>query len=160
MMEQEQIDLQLWAYIDGLCGESEKGRIDSLLATDTGWKQRYSELIAIHQSLSDLEPEHTSMRFSKNVMEAIANVKPSKPTRAYVNLTLVKAFAVFFVIVSLGAATYAFTKMNWQTNEKTLLPDFSRIFNDNFVLGTVFLNILLLMLVFDTLIRKKGRQHL
>src|ERR1700685_2603023 len=67
--EMEQI---IWEYIDGICSPDQKAIIALHLAEDPVWQRKYSELMGIHDLLQKEELDMPSLRFSKNVMEEIA----------------------------------------------------------------------------------------
>lgn len=158
MQSAADIEVQLWEYIDNVCDEATRERITGLIATDKLWAQKYSELLAFNNDLQALEPEHTSMRFSKNVMEAIADVKPAKATNSYVNPAIIKGIAAICLLIIGTLITYALVNLNWkETNTKEGF-DYGRIFNSNFTMYAILLNILILMVFIDTLLRRKRTQ--
>ena len=105
MERTEAIEMQLWSYIDGDCNAAEKQRMAELISADPVWKQKYAELLAVHEGLQQMEAEHTSMRFSKNVMEAISHVKVAKATSSYINPWVIRgviSFSVAHIVCLIG----------------------------------------------------------
>ena len=47
-MQQEEIEIQLWDYIDGTCSEADEQRISLLITTDKTWHDTYIELLTSH----------------------------------------------------------------------------------------------------------------
>jgi hypothetical protein len=157
MNSAEDIEIQLWEYIDHVCDEATRVRIAQLIATDNVWKRKYVELTALNTTLGSLEPEHTSMRFSKNVMEAIATAHVAKPTKSYVNKWVVRGIAAVFVLLIGFVLVYSLQDLNWSSEPATKKVDYSSIFNSNFVLYVVLANVLVGMVIVDTLMRRKKK---
>jgi anti-sigma-K factor RskA len=160
MMEhREDIEMQLWAYIDGLCEETDKRSIEELIKNDLAVQRQYQQLLQLNRSLQKLEPEHTSMRFSKNVMEALTNVKPAKPTKSYVNTWVIRSIAAVFTLLIVLILIYALKDLNWKNMQAEKSVDYTGIFNNNFVIYVVLANILLLIFFFDRLLKKLLGKH-
>ena len=66
------IDDRLWEYIDGVSSADERSAIEKLLETNQQWKEKYNELLELHQLVQSSTLEEPSLRFTKNVMEGIA----------------------------------------------------------------------------------------
>lgn len=95
-MQQEAMEKALWDYIDGTCTADEAAGIQALVQADATWKQAYEELLEVQAFAAQASlPEEPSMRFTKNVMEALAAVAP---VRKYINQWVVKGIAAFFVL--------------------------------------------------------------
>ena len=107
MQMQEDIEIQLWAYIDGQCSAEEKQRIEKLLATDPVWKTAYADINTLHHSLQQAETEEPSMRFTQNTMDAIENARIAKRADKYLNSRLIRAMA------AAGAFVPAFTRAHF-----------------------------------------------
>ena len=63
---------RLWDYIDGRMDAAERKAIEALLASDAAVREQYEDMLAVHTALSDAGLEEPSMRFTRNVMEAVA----------------------------------------------------------------------------------------
>lgn len=98
----EDIERQLWEYLDNTCSEKDRIRIATLLRTDTTWKTLYDELHVLHNAIAAMEPNEPSLRFTKNVMEATSEARVAPRIEKYLNRKVIIAITVFF-IVSLGS---------------------------------------------------------
>jgi hypothetical protein len=108
MTNRDEIEIVLWDYIDGNLDAAEQQRVTELIAKDVAWKQAYESLLALHEHAGEIIPaEQPSMRFSKNVMEAIAHMRITPATRKYINTRLVKGMAAFFLLAIFGLLGYA-----------------------------------------------------
>src|SRR5690606_6861306 len=125
-MEQQDIEIQLWEYIDGDCDSAAKAHIAHMIATDTAWKACYEQLTALHNALpAHIKPEHPSMRFTKNVMDALA-IDHAVPAvkRRYINPVVVWMIAGFFIVSAIGFFIYALNIAEPGTSQ-SLLTEFS-----------------------------------
>jgi hypothetical protein len=161
-MKQEEIEMQLWEFIDGTCNEADKDRISLLVSTDEVWKTKYAELTAFHRSIAiDLATEQPSMRFSQNVMDVIAKEHIAPATKKYINKGIIRGIAAFFIISISLVLVYSLMTINLhepvaQTNFHF---DLSKFFN-----GTVFnifimVNIVLGLVLIDSALRKTRMLH-
>ncbi len=155
MQSAAEIELQLWEYIDNVCDNATRERIAQLIVTDKAWKDKYAELMAFHSELQQIEPEHTSMRFTKNVMEQIAISHVAQPTKSYINKWVVRGIAAVFVLLICFVLVYSLQDLQWSNEPTTKKVDYTSFFNNNFVVYVVLANILVGMVFVDTLLRKK-----
>ena len=81
MDNQQEMELQLWEYIDGSLLDAERNAVEKLIADNSFWKQRYHELLDLHQSINLIELEQPSLRFTKNVMDEIARYQIAPATK-------------------------------------------------------------------------------
>jgi anti-sigma factor RsiW len=65
MNQEQNIEQQLWAYIDGVSTNEERSVVEKLLQSNFEWKNKYRELLEVHQLMSSSEVEQPSMRFHK-----------------------------------------------------------------------------------------------
>lgn len=151
------IEVQLWEYIDNVCDGATRERIAQLIATDKVWRDKYAELMAFHSELQQMEPEHTSMRFTKNVMEQIAGAHVAQPTKSYINKWVVRSIAAVFVLLIGFVSIYSLQGLQWSKEPTAKKVDYTSIFNSNFVVYVLLANILIGMVIADMLIRKKKR---
>ena len=157
MHSAEDIEIQLWEYMDNVCDEAARVRIAQLIATDYAWKQKYAELTAFNSNLQQQEPEHTSMRFTKNVMESIAGMHVAQPTKSYINKWVVRGIAAMFILLLGSALTYSLLNVQWTSGTPKEMIDYSRIFNGNFISYVIMVNLLVGMVLVDTLLRRKRK---
>ncbi len=165
MMEgQENIELKLWEYIDGLCDAQEHAAVTKRIANDTAWLSKYNELIAFNETLvHGLELDEPSIRFNKNVMEMVSATQIAPSINTYINPLIIKGIAAV-LLLSIGLVT-AFALSSIQWNEpgtsmlsKISLPDFhaGKYFNSTFINAAIAINVILALLFADTVLRKKG----
>ena len=160
-MNREEIEKELWEYIDGTCNEADMQRISILIATDSVWMQEYNELAILHASVpKDLELDQPSMRFTKNVMDKVAAEHLAPATKKYINKGIIRGIAAVFVIMISIALGYAFATANLNAdNSGSLLKigktNIGNIFNGPAVNWIIYANIVLILLFADTLLRRK-----
>jgi len=163
----EEIEMQLWEFIDGTCTGAKKERIADFIANDTVWQEKFDELTALQDAIAtSMELEQPSMRFSKNVMEAVSNVKIAPATKKYINYNIIKAIAAFFILAIAGTLGYAVVTADWQSSPSTpvLLPgltklNFSGLFDSNFFNIVIAVNVILGLLLVDIFLRRRRTQH-
>src|SRR5678816_37418 len=97
MDNQNDIEVRLWEYIDGLSSNEEKTVIEKLVSENAEWKAKYHELLEVHQSLNLVELEEPSLRFTKNVMEEIAKYQIAPATKTYINSKMIWGIGIFFI---------------------------------------------------------------
>lgn len=162
-MKHEEIEIQLWEYLDGACNEADRQRIASLISSDVAWAQKYRELSAVHTGLSSgLEIEQPSMRFTKNVMEAVAATHISPATKKYINPRIIRGIAAFFILTIASLIGYAIATANWnesggQTDSK-LNFSMHDLFNGTTFTAMMLASVILALVLLDTLLRHK-RSH-
>jgi hypothetical protein len=162
-MDREEIGRQIWDYIDGTCTEADKGRISILITTDAIWMQEYNELIILHTRISgDLELEQPSMRFTKDVMDKIVKTSFAPATKQYINKGVIKGIAAFFIIMISFLIGYSFATANWHSTANqnifsNFLFDASGIFNSTFINIFMMVNIVIALVLLDTILRKRKK---
>ena len=123
MVQNEDIEIRIWEYIDNQCSEGERAQITNLIATNTLWDQKFRELSALNSSFTEkLDLEQPSMRFSKNVMDAVAATHVAPAAKKYINLGIIKGIAAFFLLAIAITICYALASVNWQTNSTLRIP--------------------------------------
>ena len=163
MKPQQDMEQQIWAYIDGVCSTDERNRIDKLLKINLDWKNKYRELLDVHQLLSDSETEQPSLRFTKNVMEEIARSQIAPATKNYINKKIIWGIAAFFIILIGGFLVYGFGQVNWSETGNTNLPieldkvDYSRFFNNNVVNVFMMINVVLGLFLLDRFLANRRK---
>ncbi|HJS53170.1 MAG TPA: hypothetical protein VJ765_01465 [Chitinophagaceae bacterium] len=158
------IEQQLWSYIDGFSSNEEKSAIKKMIETNLEWKNKYHELLEIHQLVNAAELEQPSMRFTKNVMEKIAQYHIAPATKNYINKKIIWGIASFFITLIAGFLIYAIAQVDWnfQDNSKPLIDfstvDISKVFNNNFVNGFMMVNVLLGLALLDRVLANKRKK--
>lgn len=165
-MHTQQMEEKIWGYIDGSSSKEEVAFVEQMIATDANWRAKYSELKEINQLLkSDMELEQPSMRFSINVMDQLQELKPAPATRQYINKTIIRSIAVFFVITIVGFLIYSFTLIDWSspapTGEGYQLPsmsfDYKLFLNSTWLNVVLMLNVVMGLLYLDNYLRRKKK---
>lgn len=110
-MQAEDIDIQLWAYIDGTNTAKEQQRVAALIVQDGVWKEKYEELLAFHQMVqADIQAEPLSSSFADKVMAKIETPVAQKTTASVALTWGIRAVAAFFIIsISTMLAYYIVT---------------------------------------------------
>ncbi|GAB4091619.1 anti-sigma factor family protein [Flaviaesturariibacter terrae] len=169
-MEQAQdMEVQLWAYIDGLADATEQSRIERLLAENAAWRAKYAELLETHELLQLGELEEPSLRFTRNVMDAIAQEQIVPATRQYLNKRVIGGIGLFFGALLLTVLVYAIGQSSGSdagsSRPGVPLPSFdiSTAFSNQYVNLFLMANIVLGLFLLDRLLaarREKGlREH-
>lgn len=125
-MQREEIDIQLWEYVDSTCSPQHRERIAALIAEDEEWNIAYQDILAFNNSLSEqLQPDETSANFVENTMKAVS---ASKPAKAYINTWVTKGIAAFFILTIGSLLVYSLTQVSWSSGETT--SDTVSLFDD------------------------------
>ena len=162
MEPNEEITIQLWDYIDGNCNDAEATRIAALIEKDAAWQQTYMQLSGLNASIVDsLSLEQPSMRFTKNVMEAVATTQIAPATKKYINTNIIRSIAAFFIITITFMIGYAMVNADWST--PAIVPvntphiDVSGIFNTSFFNTMMAINTVLALVLLDFLLKRKQK---
>lgn len=168
MNTQHNIDERLWDFIDGACSADEKTVIGQLLQNDTIWKEKYLELLQVHELLHSADLEAPSLRFSKNVMEQISKLHITPATKSYINNKIIWGIAFFFIIMLVGLLIYGFGQITFTSGKETTLiknlnkVDFSKFFNNTWVNAFMMINVVIGLVLLDNFFsikRKEFRKH-
>jgi hypothetical protein len=164
MNQEQNIEQQLWAYIDGISSNEERSVVDGLLQNNLEWKNKYHELLEVHQLMNTAELEQPSMRFTKNVMEQIAQLHIAPATKNYINKKIIWGIAGFFFTLIAVFLVYGFAQVDWnfQDNSKPLIDlstfDIGKVFSNNFVNGFMMVNVLLGLVLLDRVLANKRKK--
>jgi len=164
MNQQENIEQQLWSYIDGISSNEEKMAVERLIATSVEWKNKYHELLEVHKLMSTVELEQPSMRFTKNVMEEIAKLHIAPAAKNYINKKIIWSIASFFILLIVGFLIYGFAQVDWnfQDDSKPLIDfssfNYGKIFNNNLVNLFMMVNVLLGLVLLDRILANKRKR--
>lgn len=165
-MNSEDIEIQLWEYIDGTCTEADKSRIAGLIASNAAWHIKYDELSTMHAGISaNMEAEQPSMRFSKNVMEAVAATHVAPAARQYINKKIVMTIAGFFIVTIVSILGYAVVTADYSATSTTLFPklalpklNYNEVFTGTFFNTIIGINIVLGLLLADVALKFKSQK--
>ncbi len=106
-MQAEDIDIQLWAYIDSTCTPEEHNRVAKLIAQDEVWKDKYEELLAFHQSVqTDMRLEHINSSITDAVMAKIDVPATQSNSKSLLLTWGIRAIVAFFIISISAAFVY------------------------------------------------------
>ncbi|RYY88265.1 MAG: hypothetical protein EOO15_09485 [Chitinophagaceae bacterium] len=158
------MEMQLWAYIDGLSEESERNAVERLIAENAAWRTRYAELLDTHRMLQQSELEEPSMRFTRNVMETIASTQIVPASRQYLNNRIIGGIGLFFGALLLLVLVLAFKDADWNSggNGESFFPQFNlqAAFGNSFVNLFLMGNIVLGILLLDRVLSAKRAERL
>ena len=70
------------------------------------WKNKYHELLDVHQLMKTSGLEQPSMRFTKNVLEEIAKLHIAPATKNYINNKIIWGIGAFFITLIAGFIVY------------------------------------------------------
>ena len=161
------IEDRLWDYIDGNIPAEEKTFVEQLIATQEAWRNKYHELLDVHQLMnSSLELDEPSMRFSQNVMEEIAKYQIAPATKSYINSKIVWGIGIFFITMIAGFLFYGFAQIDWSAGGDTKNAlgfdltkiDYSQMFNNTLMNGVMMLNVILGLFLFDRYLSNKNQK--
>jgi regulatory protein YycI of two-component signal transduction system YycFG len=152
----------LWDYIDGIGEVSERSAIQKLVDENAIWREKYSELLVLHQMIQSSELEEPSMRFTKNIMEEISRLHIAPAAKSYINKKVIWGIGGSFITMIIGFLIYAIAQINWSegtANNSIGIDlsklDYSRIFSNNFINVFMMLNVVLGLLFFDRYLADK-----
>ena len=168
-MDQEMEKL-IWEYIDGHLSPDEKEQVTRHLTEDPEWQIKYNELKSIHALLQQEELEMPSMRFTKNVMEKIAQFQVAPATKNYINKNVIRGITAFFLIMIGGLFIYFVGQLHWVDNPTgSLLPayyqdanklNWGKLLNNTYVNIFIGINVILGLILIDKFMQgKKNATH-
>ncbi|MES1219612.1 MAG: hypothetical protein ABUT20_29195 [Bacteroidota bacterium] len=162
------IESRLWEYIDGVSSAGEKTVIEQLIQSNRQWKDKYGELLEIHQLMHSSELEAPSMRFTKNVMEEITRLQISPAAKTYIDKRVIWGIAIFFFTMIAGLLVYGFGQVNWASSSTTGnidkyvdldKIDYSRFFNSTYMTVFMMMNAILGLMLLDRYLANKRKKY-
>jgi hypothetical protein len=166
MKTNENMEPQLWDYIDGLSSAGEKSAIEKLLETNQEWRNKYHELLEVNKLMQHAELEMPSMRFSKNVMEEITKYHIAPAAKTYINKKIIWGIGLFFITMIIGFLIYGFGQVNWAASDNTTTKyfdfskiDFSKFFNGTYATAFMMVNVVLGLFLLDKYLTSKKKTH-
>lgn len=158
MQEISEIEEQLWSYIDNSCSEAERIRMDENIATSPMWQNTYHKLLSIHQQLQAITPEQPSMRFTKNTMEQLADLRIAPKINYTVNSNIIKGALAASAMLLAAFFAYIIIAADWTTPAAT--NDFLDKINVSTVMySTLFTIVILLLILIDTSLRSAKQKN-
>lgn len=171
MQTNENIEQQLWDYIDGTCSAGERTTIERLLEANQEWRSKYHELLEVNKLMQNAELEMPSMRFTKNVMEEIAKYHISPAAKTYINKKVIWGIGLFFITMILGFLVYSLGQVNWTASDPNTAKyfdiskidfskfDFSKIYNSTYATAFMMVNVVLGLFLLDKYLSNKKKAH-
>lgn len=159
------IEEQLWNYVDGTCTPQEQEAIIHLIATDEAYRQKYAEIISFTRELENMELDEPPMAFTYNVMEAIRTEEASKPLKAAIDNRIIKGIAAFFILTIVALVAISLANTNWSAGENMTmpvslhLPAVKNLFSGMALKGFLFFDVVLALFLFDGYLRKRNAQQ-
>lgn len=152
-----EMEIRLWDYIDGRSDKNEVSFIEQLIASNQEWREKYEELMEVHQlASSHIELDAPSMRFTQNVMEEIGKYHIAPAAHSYLNKKIIWGIVIFFFTMIFSFGIFGFSQVNWSigsdpTNKYSIdfsKLDWSKFFNNTysniFIMVTIVLGLMLL----------------
>ena len=157
------IDDRLWEFIDGQSSMEEKSAIEKLIETNKQWKEKYHELLELHQLVQSSTLDEPSLRFTKNVMEEIAKYQIAPATKAYINNKIIWGIGLFFITLIIGFLIYGFGQVDWNADDNSLPIDISKVnygkfFNNTYVNVFMMINVVLGLMLLDRYLAAKKKK--
>lgn len=158
------MDDRLWEYIDGQSSIDERSAIDKLIEENKEWRDKYHELLEVHQLVQSSTLEEPSLRFTKNVMEEIAKYQIAPATKAYINNKIVWGIGIFFITLFVGFLIYGFGQVDWGTAPDNNLPidiskvNYGKFFNNTYVNVFMMINVVLGLMLLDRYLAAKKKK--
>jgi hypothetical protein len=171
MQTNENIEQQLWDYIDGLCNAEEKTTVERLMETNLEWRNKYHELLEVNTLMQSTELEMPSMRFTKNVMEEIAKYQIAPAAKTYINKKIIWGIGLFFITMIIGFLVYGFGQVNWAASDPNTSKyldiskidlnkiDFSKFYNSTYATAFMMVNVVLGLFLLDKYLSNKKKAH-
>lgn len=156
-------DSLIWEYIDGIISPGDKKLVDTLLEQNKEWREKHAELLQLHQELLAQPLDEPSMRFTKNVMEAISQLHIAPAAKTYLNKNIIRAVGGFFVLTILGMLVTVFANQPAAAPvQSTALDgladvDFTPMFNNATARIFLMLNVVLGLFLIDRWLAGKRR---
>ncbi|PWU02895.1 MAG: hypothetical protein C5B52_04420, partial [Bacteroidetes bacterium] len=135
---------------------------------DPVWQDRYQELLGINKLMKQQEVEVPSMRFTKNVMDAIASQHISKATIKYLNKKIIYGIAGFFFLLMTSLLVYVLLNADFSSSESSGSQiikeygswDISKYMSKSIVQIIMFINVILGLVLLDRyLSSRKNKFH-
>lgn len=159
-MQAEEIEIQIWAYIDGDCTISEQQRVAALIAKDAEWKETYDNLLALHKTVqTGIEPEQVSSSFTDNVMAKIETPVAQKTIMSIALTWGIRAITAFFIISFGVILAFYIATADFSLAETTAIarPEFTIPATAKPTIGMFagFVMLIFLLMMADTLFRRR-----
>ncbi|MBS1577463.1 MAG: hypothetical protein JST09_19350 [Bacteroidetes bacterium] len=163
------IETRLWDYIDGVCSAEEKSVIEMLVQENIEWREKYHELLDMHQLMHSSDLETPSMRFTKNVMEEISRHQIAPAAKTYIDKRVIWGITIFFITMIVAFLVYGFGQIDWSSssgngtidkyvNENLDKVNVSRFFTGTYMTVFMMINVILGLMLLDRYLANKRKQ--
>jgi hypothetical protein len=153
------IDEQLWNYIDGNCDAREKAEIETKIAGEPKYQEKYQELLAVHRELNLLEEEEPSLSFTRNVMNLVALEPRPVTLKTKIDIRIIYSIGAFFAISIVGIFCYAVSitdfNLDFQWPKTHLSYNVSKLFTPSFLNIFLLLDVGLALVYLDGFLKKR-----
>jgi len=153
---------ELWNFIDGNCTPEEQKAISSLIENDAAVGAKYRELLSLNATFAQMDLDEPPMAFTYNVMEAIRTENAQVPLKAAVNKRIIRGIAIFFTLTLAILLVLVVSSVKWsgQSLPASLtahfkMPDISAGQTKVIVQAFVFFDVMLGLYLFDAYLRRK-----
>ncbi len=171
MLNEDNIELLIWDYIDGNLTEQDLADVEYHIKTNTRWSTTYNEFMSVNSHLSSSSLlSDPSLRFTKNVMESIAAEQFIHKKKVYINPFIIRSIAAVFMLTISLTIIYSLYNTNWNSTYNPIsskvtssydLPKFnlSGIFDGSLVNIIVCVNVILILALIDSFMSKRHIHH-
>lgn len=163
---EEQMEPRLWEFIDGTSDTEEISIVQKLIEENQQWREKYNELLEVHQLINSTDLEEPSMRFSKNVMEEISRLQITPAASSYINHRIIWGIGMFFLVLIIGFLIYGIGQIDWNSSagSSSLPVDFSKVdysafFNNTYINIFMMINVVLGLMLLDKVLTNKKEKH-
>lgn len=162
-MNRLEIEEKLWNYIDGFCTEADKAEVETMLKTESVWKETYQELLSVQQLLNASELEEPSMRFTRNVMEEIAKFHIAPAAKTYINKNIVYGLGIFFTVMIIGLLIFTAVLVgsspasSHSFNINLDKFEWGKLFNSTYLKVFLMVNTVLVLVLLDKYLSGKNQ---
>lgn len=154
-----QMEEQLWNYIDGFCTKEGQKAIELLIETDLDYHSKYLELMAFQKNMQAVNLEEPAMGFTFKVMENIRAEQVRKPLKTSIDRRIVLGIAAFFICSIVLLLGYIFINMDWSQPTAAIklpeikLPAITNYLNPVVLKGFLFCDLVLALFFLDRYFR-------
>ena len=166
MNKPENMEERLWDYIDGLSSEQERSFIAKLIEENLAWRRKYHELMDVHQLMQqNIELDEPSMRFTQNVMDAVASENIAPAAKSYIKKSVIRGIAAFFLVSLAALLVYSFANVDWTEASKSApavqLPEVNieRYMNSTLFTSMAIITAVLALALVDMTLRRKQKRN-
>jgi len=163
---EEQMEPRLWEYIDGTSVTEDISIVQKLIEENQQWREKYNELLEVHQLINSTDLEEPSMRFSKNVMEEISRLQITPAASSYINHRIIWGIGIFFIVLIVGFLIYGIGQIDWNASSgSSSLPvdfskvDYSAFFNNTYINIFMMINVVLGLMLLDKVLSNKREKN-